>query len=57
MFNQNRRQAGKDSSSSGNKRQRNNANEMQSFFGFPNLGEMGMGSGLVLKLFKISQNL
>jgi len=43
MFNANRRQAGKDSSSSGNKRQRNNANEMQSFLGFPNMGDFGMG--------------
>jgi hypothetical protein len=50
MFNANRRQAGKDSSASGNKRQRNNANEMQSFFGFPNMGDFGMGgSGYVQK--------
>ena len=47
MFNSHRRQGGKDSSSSGNKRQRNN--ELNSFFGFPNIGDFGGmgGSGLV----------
>lgn len=46
MFNSNRKQSDKDSSSSGSKRHRNNnnVNQMQSF-GFPNFGEMGMGSG------------
>jgi DnaJ family protein B protein 6 len=49
MFNLNRKQSDKDSSSSGSKRHRNNnntnVNQMQSFFGFPNFGDMGMGSG------------
>ena len=50
MFNPSRRHADKNSSSSGNKRHRANGNmheinPMQSIFGFPNFGNMGMGSG------------
>lgn len=47
IFNSHRRQGGKESSSNGNKRHRNNGmNEMQTFFGFPNLADFGsLGGG------------